>query len=404
MRLVSVVTRTRSSHSMRRRASFMRSSIWPAVGRTSTGRVDEPGRPDDLLGDVEALAQLERPGRGADEDDLRHLGDELVEAQRPVVEGARQPEAVVDERLLAGAVAFVHAVDLGHRHVRFVDEDEEVAGEEVEQAVGRGPGLLAEQDARVVLDAVAEAHLAQHLHVVLGALPQTMRFEDLVVLVEPGAALVELALDLGQGALDGRAVGDEVGRRVDGHVLRLVDDLAAHRVVAHDRFDLVAPQLDPQQRVLVGRPDFERVAAHAELAARGFVVVALVLDVDQLAQHGVAVDVLAGAQEHHALQVVVGRAQAEDAAHAGHDDGVAPHEQGVGGGVAQAVDLVVDRRVLLDVEVALRERRPRAGSSRSSSRSTRRRCPAGTRGTRCRAGPRASCCGRSRGSACATGR
>ena len=36
----------------------------------------------------------------------------------------------------------------------------------------------------------------------------------------------------------------------------------------------------------------------------------------------------------------------------GHDDDVAPLEQGVGRGVAEPVDLVVARRVLLDVGVA----------------------------------------------------
>src|SRR3712207_6927046 len=48
------------------------------------------------------------------------------------------------------------------------------------------------EDARVVLDAVAEAHLAQHLHVVLRALPQAVRLEQLALLLELGAALVEL--------------------------------------------------------------------------------------------------------------------------------------------------------------------------------------------------------------------
>jgi len=46
-----------------------------------------------------------------------------------------QPEAVVDERLLARAVALVHAAELRHGLVRLVEEDEEVVGEVVEQAV-----------------------------------------------------------------------------------------------------------------------------------------------------------------------------------------------------------------------------------------------------------------------------
>ena len=49
------------------------------------------------------------------------------------------------------------------------------------------------------------------------------------------------------------------------------------------------------------------------------------------------------------------RAEAEDRRHRGHDHHVPPREQRRRGGVAQAVDLLVDRRVLLDVEVLARD-------------------------------------------------
>ena len=59
----------------------------------------------------------------------------------------------------------------------------------------------------------------------------------------------------------------------------------------------------------------------------------------------------------HLAVVVVGlrRAEAEDARHRGDDDHVAAREQRRRGGVAQPVDLLVDRRVLLDVEVPRRD-------------------------------------------------
>src|ERR1700694_5696857 len=49
------------------------------------------------------------------------------------------------------------------------------------------------------------------------------------------------------------------------------------------------------------------------------------------------------------------RAEAVDARHRGDDDDVAAGEHGRRRGVAQAVDLRVDRGVLLDVEVAARD-------------------------------------------------
>ena len=57
----------------------------------------------------------------------------------------------------------------------------------------------------------------------------------------------------------------------------------------------------------------------------------------------------------HAVDVLLRRAQAVDARHRGDDDHVAPGQQAVGRGVPQPLDLVVDRGVLLDVGVRLRD-------------------------------------------------
>ena len=72
-------------------------------------RVDDARRADDLLDDPRRVVALEVARRGRDEHHLRHLGEELVERLRPVVQRARQAEAVVDQRGLARAVALVHA-------------------------------------------------------------------------------------------------------------------------------------------------------------------------------------------------------------------------------------------------------------------------------------------------------
>ena len=101
-------------------------------------RVDQAGRADDLLDELAlGLPHLPRArGRGQE----HHLPDpleELVETQRPVVGGAGQPEAVLDQDALAGGVALVHAADLRDRHVRLVDHGHEVVREVVQQGVGR---------------------------------------------------------------------------------------------------------------------------------------------------------------------------------------------------------------------------------------------------------------------------
>ncbi len=301
------------------------------------------------------MTRLVGPRRRRDEQELRHFRQELVEAKRPVVEGRRQPEAVVDEGLLPRAVALVHAADLRHRLVRLVDKDDVVGREVVEQRVRRGARRPAVEDPRVVLDPVAEAELAHHLEVVLGALADPVRLQQPVLRLEEGHLLLELVLDLVVGALDRRLRGDVLGRREDRDRVELRVDLAGERVEVRDQLDLVAEHRDAVGRLRVGGLDLDHVALHTEPPPAEESVVADVLDVDQLPQHQVAVRLLADSEEDDTLLVLLRRAEAVDARDRGDDDDVAARQQVRGGGVAQPVDVVVPRAVLLDVEVGLRD-------------------------------------------------
>ena len=141
-------------------------------------RVDEAGWADDLFDDYAGgFRQFIRAGRGGDVDDLAGAGLELLELERAVVHGGGQAESVVDEVLLAAAVAVPHAVELRDGDVGLVDEEEVVAGEVVEQG-GRGlAGETAGEVAGVVLDAVAVADGLDHFEVEAGALMDALGFD-----------------------------------------------------------------------------------------------------------------------------------------------------------------------------------------------------------------------------------
>ena len=167
---------------------------------------------------------------------------------------------------------------------------------------------------------------------------------------------VELLADLGDGALDHALLDVVVRRGPDRDVLEVVlDELAGERVEVLQALDVVAEQRRPVGRLRVGGEDLERLAAHAERAATERLVVARVLDGDELAQQRVAVDLVAAAQDLHVHVVRLRRAEAEDARDRRDDEHVAAGEERGRRGVAQPVDLLVDRGVLLDVEVAARD-------------------------------------------------
>ena len=260
---------------------------------------------------------------------------------------------MLDQGALAAEVAREHPSDLAEADVRLVDEQQGVFGEEVHQGIRRLARLAAREVPAVVLDPRAIADLQEHLDVVPRPRREPLGFEELALLLELLEPLLQLGLDRLDGALDPLLGQDEVLGGIDLHLLLLLDDRARGRVDDGEGLDLVAEQLDPEADLLVGRPELDDVPPDAELAAGEVDVVAVVLDVDEPQEHLVAVDDLAELERDHHLAVVVGRAQAVDARDAGDDDHVVPAHQGAGAGQAEPLDLLVDRGVLLDVDVAL---------------------------------------------------
>ena len=313
--------------------------------------VDQPGRPDDLLHHLRAHAELVRPRGRGDEHDLGHERVELVERERTVVVRRREPKPEVHEILLARPVPLVHPPHLGHGDVRLVDHDQEVLGEVIEEAPRALAGRAAGEVAGVVLDAGTIPDLAQHLQVVLRSKLEPLRLEQLAVVLEPLDAFPQLLLDPPERRVHLGIRRHPVLGRPDRHRRLLAEDLAGQRVHLEDPLHLVAEELDPDRPVLVGGEDLDDVPPHPEPAPGEVDVVSLVLDIHEPAQDLVARPGFAGFDEEHDVLVVLGGAQAVDARDRRDDDDVPPLHQRLGRGVAQPVDLVVDRGVLGDVEV-----------------------------------------------------
>ena len=243
----------------------------------------------------------------------------------------------------------------GTRHVRLVDDQQEVVREVVDQTAAGAARRAAVDVPRVVLDAGAEADLAHHLDVVGGAHAQPLGLQQLALPLQLGQPLLQLGLDAADRPLHPLRAGDVVGGREDEQLVDLADHLAGERVQVVQPLDLVAEHLDPDGQLLVDREDLDGVAADPERAAGEGEVVAGVLLGDQRAQQLVAVAGLPQLDLQRPVDVLLRRAQAVDAGDGGDHHDVAPGEQALRRRVPQPLDLVVDRGVLLDVGVGLRD-------------------------------------------------
>ncbi len=319
--------------------------------------VDQPGRTHHQF-DHRALGlrQFLLRRRGRDVDGARLATLELVELERPVVERRRQAEPILDQGLLARPVALVHAAELRERDVGFVDHQQRVRRKIVEQARRRLPRRASGEMARVVLDPLAEPDLGQHLEVEGGALLEPLRLQQLVVAVELLQPVGELDLDRLDRLQHGAPGAHVVGLRVDGVARQPATDLAGERVEQGDRLDGVVEQLDANRLgVRFGREDIDHLAPHAIGSAAQFIVAARVLQFGEPADRLALLEAVAANQVQHHAEVLVRIAEPVDRRNGGHDQCVASLEQGLGRRQTHLLDVLVDRRIFLDVGVAGRD-------------------------------------------------
>ena len=231
-------------------------------------RVHQPRGPHQLLHHLACMGLLVSRWRGRDKDGLPHLGLELLELQGPVVQRAGQPKAVLHQRGLAGAVAVEHAAELSDQHVTLVQEHQRVARQVIHQRGWRVSRPCAGKVTGVVLDALAVAHLLQHLQIEPGALLQALRLHQLAGLDELVQPFTQLQLDGLDGGHHTVARGDVVAARVDREAWNLLPDAPRQRVEQLQRLHLVIEELDADRQLAVlGRKHVDRVTPHTEGAA-----------------------------------------------------------------------------------------------------------------------------------------
>src|SRR5207302_2660873 len=305
--------------------------------------IDEAGGTDHLFDNHAGRArQLVGPGGGGNIDHLVGAMLELFEIQRTIIQGRRHTKAKVDQSLFPRAVAMIHPAHLRNGLVRFVDEEQIILRDIIEQSGRRLAGKTARHVARIVLDAVTVSDGAHHLHVKHGALPHTLGLDILTLLFEFGFPPREFFEDAANGAFFLFCRQNIVRLRIYGQTReRLAANFAGQRINRPQAIDLIAPHLDAKGIVLVRRANLNHVPAHAKRAPAQ-VFAALVLNFHEPAQERLAGNSLSRLQHHQHAVIGFRRAQAVDARDRRYDDHIAALEKRARGAHAQLIELVVD--------------------------------------------------------------
>ncbi|OPZ72537.1 MAG: hypothetical protein BWY80_01107 [Firmicutes bacterium ADurb.Bin456] len=251
---------------------------------------------------------------------------------------------MLHQGILTGAVPGVHPPYLGHSHVGLINNHDKIPGEVVQQGIGRLTGLPPRKMAGVILDAAAKAHLLHHFHIVTGPLFQALGLQQFFPGAQFGQAFLQLSLNGQQGPFHlGPGSGVVAGWK-NRYVAAYTQDLSGKGVKFQHFFHHVAVKIHPDCLFRGGsRKDFQHVPPHPEFAPGKIHLVALVLDVHQLAQDSVPVVTLPLAQGQDQGAVFLRVPQTINAGNAGYNNYVPAFEEGGGGRVAQLIYFIVNR-------------------------------------------------------------
>ena len=142
--------------------------------------------------------------------------------------------------------------------------------------------------------------------------------------------------------------------RPNGQRLVLAKHLPRHVVDLRDALYLVTPEFHANGIVGIGRENVQSVAAHAEGAARKLVVIAVVLDIDEIVNHVVTIHLLLLVHENGHAGVIHRAADAVYAADAGNHDAIATRQERRRSRMTKLLHLFVDGGILLDERVGRR--------------------------------------------------
>ena len=163
---------------------------------------------------------------------------------------------MLDERALATCVAFVHRADLRHGHMRLVDDEQEVVGEESSRVCGGVPGARPSKW-RIILHARQTptcASISRSRCACSGAAPRAP-----CPVWQFGHALVKFLLDR-LSALHGPVIR-EAGKMYIRSPARSI----AGRGCRVEMRSISSQRTDADRELLVHRDDLHRIAAHADV-------------------------------------------------------------------------------------------------------------------------------------------
>ena len=227
--------------------------------------------------------------RGADINDLVYHVVKFLKAQGSVVKRRRQTETILHQVLFPSPVAAIHGPDLWNAHVAFVNEEQVILWEKVQETIRPLPRFPPVEVTGIILYARAVAQLLDHLDIIFHSLLDALRLDIVAQLLEIGHLFHQVVLYHANSLVGLFLRGD---KKVGGVYVVFLHGLQAMVRLPVKRLDgvyLVIPPCHADNLVAVGKKHVYSISLDPEIAPLRVNIVPHVEGGHQLAQELIAV-------------------------------------------------------------------------------------------------------------------
>ena len=259
---------------------------------------------------------------------------------------------MLHQNILAAAVPLVHAAQLGHGHMAFINQGQGILGEEIQQRGGGTARQAAGKMAGIILNPLAEAQFFNQLQIVIRTQFQALRFQKTPMLLKPSHAVLQLRPDGLKRRGPFFRSGHVLLGREKGVTPQPFPHAAGGGINQGNPFHLVSEKLHADRLPFrIGGKHLHHLPAHAERAAGKIKILPLKQAFHQLPEEHVPVHDVSLTNAQGQVTVSFRGGQAVNAGDGRHHNHVPARHQGIHGVQAQAVQLVIDGGILLDISV-----------------------------------------------------
>ena len=321
-------------------------------------RVKQPRRANNLFHhNTLSLPKLILRRRRRNINNLMNHLTELIKPQRTIVKSRRQTETILHQVRLPSTVTTIHRTKLRNTHMTLINHQKKIIREKVKQRVRPLTGQPAVKIPRIILNPGTVPQLLNHLNVIFHTLLDTLSPHTITHLREKINPLTQILTNTPDSNLLLLLRRHKQIRRI--HLIPIKRN-SMHRHILRinllNTLNLIIPERHTNEIHTIGNKHINRVTLHTKLTPRRTHVITHIKRINQHPQQPIPAQPLTNTDINHRTTQRSRTPHAINTRHRRDNHNIPPaRKQSRQCRQPQTVNLIINRKILLNIRVRMRQ-------------------------------------------------